>query len=789
MLKKVLSIILVITVISSSMAFNFVVNAVVTPRESPYVKPGNITIDGNLDAGKYSTGITMVRADNDWALEGVDPGTTASLYTAWSDGKLYFFFDVRTTKTPLTTTSGATYMSDAIDLYLYYPGTQRQMAVFAATGEVLYNINGSNIGRTVNPGVGYTIELEIPIKTGINIGNIPFAAVVEDNYKKLGTMNYIGEWDNNSTYDILKLAGNNALVSDEFYLFNQESPRYVGIGDQYWEQRLRFINGEMNINSLSMTAWGGYQYLANNISLNDYPVLDFKVKNYTGGGNLIIQILDPTGAVLHFGMQRINANGVYSIDLRTVIPKATITPITSFLVRLLSEGSHACTIEYFKFKKPSQLPTATISSYNIISPAPTLTGIGDQWWEQKITFTNSEMNIDSSTMTAWGGHDFIVNGVDIINNPVLELKIKNYTGTGNLLFNLFDGSGQWLQYGFQRISSNGIYTVDLRTLLSNPALVGMSTSLMARILSEGSHSCTIEYIKFVKPLISTAFASYKTSTDKYISNVTLNSTVSCFKSGMVQLTGNGTWGGYFKSIAAFDPDVYKTIELDIASITGAGSFQVKITSLNGSVADDVAIENSVAGKYSFDMSTLSTAKKDAIRANGISFGIYVLGNPVIKIRSLKIFNPTNSSMLESMPMQVIYNWSSEGETPPTVAFTGSVKLGTGSVVIKDKTGGATTDSSIVTTGTTVDVTNGATTDAYKIIIFGDVSGDGNIELTDLADIKLHLLKSTLLTEEYFSAGDISSKGSITISDLLAVKKSILGITTVNQDLYPLKKIS
>jgi hypothetical protein len=87
----------------------------------------------------------------------------------------------------------------------------------------------------------------------------------------------------------------------------------------------------------------------------------------------------------------------------------------------------------------------------------------------------------------------------------------------------------------------------------------------------------------------------------------------------------------------------------------------------------------------------------------------------------------------------------------------------------------------VGTGATVDITLNSYTTTYTIKIYGDVSGDGAINLTDLTNIKQHLLKLTSLTGTFKDAGDISKKGSISISDLLAVKKDLLGISPINQN--------
>jgi len=61
-----------------------------------------------------------------------------------------------------------------------------------------------------------------------------------------------------------------------------------------------------------------------------------------------------------------------------------------------------------------------------------------------------------------------------------------------------------------------------------------------------------------------------------------------------------------------------------------------------------------------------------------------------------------------------------------------------------------------------------------------VTGDGSININDIAALKQHLLKLKSLTGENFIAGDISKKSAINISNLLAVKKQMLGISSIFQ---------
>lgn len=95
--------------------------------------------------------------------------------------------------------------------------------------------------------------------------------------------------------------------------------------------------------------------------------------------------------------------------------------------------------------------------------------------------------------------------------------------------------------------------------------------------------------------------------------------------------------------------------------------------------------------------------------------------------------------------------------------------------------GNSKDNTDAVTGMYLQTFSGDTVMSTKeIVIYGDVSGDGDISIIDLARIKSHLLKVDQLAGAYKSAGDISNKGSVTISDLLSVKKNLLGIHIIDQ---------
>ncbi len=85
------------------------------------------------------------------------------------------------------------------------------------------------------------------------------------------------------------------------------------------------------------------------------------------------------------------------------------------------------------------------------------------------------------------------------------------------------------------------------------------------------------------------------------------------------------------------------------------------------------------------------------------------------------------------------------------------------------------------TGMYVQIFEGNTVMSTKeIVVYGDVSGDGDINIEDLLQIKKHLLNITQLDDAYKTAGDFNYKGSISVSDLIILKKHLIGVQTINQ---------
>ncbi|MBP3920853.1 MAG: cadherin-like beta sandwich domain-containing protein [Bacilli bacterium] len=103
------------------------------------------------------------------------------------------------------------------------------------------------------------------------------------------------------------------------------------------------------------------------------------------------------------------------------------------------------------------------------------------------------------------------------------------------------------------------------------------------------------------------------------------------------------------------------------------------------------------------------------------------------------------------------------------------------VVVKNKNG-KKLNNEMVGTGCVIELSNGDYHMKLTVILYGDVSGDGNINALDLLKIQKHILGIANLSGEYKLAANAShdTNNKIDALDLLKVQKHILGLNTISQ---------
>lgn len=78
------------------------------------------------------------------------------------------------------------------------------------------------------------------------------------------------------------------------------------------------------------------------------------------------------------------------------------------------------------------------------------------------------------------------------------------------------------------------------------------------------------------------------------------------------------------------------------------------------------------------------------------------------------------------------------------------------------------------TGNVITITDGTTTENYRLVIKGDANGDGAINAVDYVSIRNHIMESSLLSSYYKLAADIDKNNSISSIDYINVRNYIMG---------------
>ena len=124
-----------------------------------------------------------------------------------------------------------------------------------------------------------------------------------------------------------------------------------------------------------------------------------------------------------------------------------------------------------------------------------------------------------------------------------------------------------------------------------------------------------------------------------------------------------------------------------------------------------------------------------------------------------------------------------GINPGTTASTILNKLtGVKSVSITDTNGKGLSGNSKIGTNSTITITDedGKTKYSYKVVIYGDVNGDGNITAGDYVNIKNYILNKNNLNTVAIKGADVNKSGTITASDYVIIKNYIMKKTNISQ---------
>ena len=258
-----------------------------------------------------------------------------------------------------------------------------------------------------------------------------------------------------------------------------------------------------------------------------------------------------------------------------------------------------------------------------------------------------------------------------------------------------------------------------------------------------------------------------------------------------------------------NPNNYlKTLTVNNTSVTnfdGANTNYTVTIPTSGNVtinSTTVASTSTISGNGTFNITTSGTKKSVIVTAQDGTKKTYNITFNVIKPTTNDDNNNGNGSTNQDPdPNTPTVNYptadvtiTSSGYKIKNSTYIYNITLGStvqgminkiqkannyASINIMDKNNKAKTSGSIVT-GDKVKITSGTSSKTYTFIIYGDVSGDGNITVLDLSLVQMHLLKKKSLTGAYAQAGDVSRGGSVDILDLSKVQMHLLKKANISQ---------
>lgn len=103
-----------------------------------------------------------------------------------------------------------------------------------------------------------------------------------------------------------------------------------------------------------------------------------------------------------------------------------------------------------------------------------------------------------------------------------------------------------------------------------------------------------------------------------------------------------------------------------------------------------------------------------------------------------------------------------------------------SLVVKDSSGNIKNDGDVIGTGYVIEISNSYGNSSYTYVMYGDLSGDGDINSADLLKMRQHLLGQINLSGAFLTSAYISGDNEINSADLLKLRQHLLGTSLVEQ---------
>ncbi len=102
------------------------------------------------------------------------------------------------------------------------------------------------------------------------------------------------------------------------------------------------------------------------------------------------------------------------------------------------------------------------------------------------------------------------------------------------------------------------------------------------------------------------------------------------------------------------------------------------------------------------------------------------------------------------------------------------------VVVKDSSGNVKNDNDLIGTGYTIEISNKLSSKSFTYVMFGDLTGDGEINSADLLKMRQYLLGTVNLNGAFLKSAYLSGDGEINSADLLRIRQHLLGTSKIVQ---------
>lgn len=203
----------------------------------------------------------------------------------------------------------------------------------------------------------------------------------------------------------------------------------------------------------------------------------------------------------------------------------------------------------------------------------------------------------------------------------------------------------------------------------------------------------------------------------------------------------------------------------------SGVSEVEVT------ANKTSIYSSMSGTGKVSLNDKTTTVTVSVKAaNGN------VKNYVITINKASTGNETPNEIISSIGYNNNNNIVSKisvGEDISNIISKIKSAYPSASIQMKDKNNNIK-ENGVVSTNDKIILTNNNQTVEYSVVIYGDISGDGVIDIADLLKVQKHIKGVSTLSDNYLKAADTNKDGIIDIGDLLKIQKDIKGVSKIEQ---------